>query len=397
MSSRPDDPDKPTDLPQEDLVAEAGAPSVSEDAPQASPRTENPPSGSSAAHRPSTTLGVFLLLLLLLAFANAGGAYWLWQKSTQQAEQIAAVESTQDEAGSLAQAQAQDRDRLVALESLSSQQNQELLRQQAAQAQQIEEARNALQILTAANTELRSKVEGGATAWRLDAVEQLLLTANERLLLAGDAQSAEQALALADSRLQAVNDPAWVELRRIIADEMAALRAVPKLDATAISLKLQALADRAPSLPLAGHLMRQVGSNESATRTEEGSPTESDIPWYDRLWLKTQQAVMSLVTIRQNTTPTAPLLPPDMHGLLVQNLRLQLEAARTALLLRDAAQFQNALRTSSDWVERYLNVSDPSVEAAVATLAELRRVDVNPTPPDISASLRRLRQLRASY
>lgn len=400
MSSRPDDADKPENTSAEpaasaDVDIEAAS---QESATNPAPRDsagEKSSAGVQVIYRPSTTLGVFLLFLLLLAFANAGGAYWLWQQNSVQQQQITAIESAQATADNLAEDQNRDRERLSALESSSGSQIQALRKQQTSQGQQLESALADLGVLASANAELRAKVEGGATAWRLDAVEQLMLTANERLLLAGDSQSAEQALALADSRLQAVNDPAWVELRRMIADEMAALRAVPKLDSTAISLKLQALADRAPSLPLAGH-SRQRPNDADETASEATEQGLTELLWYERLWQKTQQAVMSLVTIRQNTTPTAPLLPPDMHGLLVQNLRLQLEAARAALLLRDAAQYQNVLRTASDWVERYLNTEDPGVQATIDTLAELRRVDVSPTPPDISASLRRLRQLRAS-
>ncbi len=366
------------------------------DAPAAATMTPPPRVVEQAAHvtpnRPSTALGLFLVFLLLLVFANGGVAYWLWQAQTSSAARLQSLSEAQKQSQDLAATVDQTQTGLTTVASDLDDTTQFFNQKTAALEADLVAAKDNIAVLSSANQQLREKVEGGATAWRLDAVEQLLMTANERLLLAHDAASAEQALALADARLQAIADPAWVELRRMLAEEMASLRAVPTVDVTAISLKLQALSDRAPGLPLAGHLQRDRQRADRAPAGETAAP--STLPWYERLWEKTREAVLSLVTIRQNTTPTAPLLPPDLHGLLVQNLRLQLEAARTALLLRDATQYDNALRTASDWVQRYLGTEDSSVQAALDTLAEIRRVKISPTPPDISGSLRRLRQLR---
>lgn len=370
-------------------------PAVETAAPEPRPAQPNPVSPEpepESSHRKSTALGLFLVFLLLLVFINLGAVYWLWQAQTDQASRIQGIGAAQGEARELTETVDQTRTGLTTLATDLAETTQFLNQKAARLERDISVAKESISVLSSANQQLRAKVEGGATAWRLDAVEQLLMIANERLLLANDARSAEKALELADARLQAIADPVWVELRRQLADEMASLRAVPEIDVTAISLKLQALSDRAAGLPLAGHMQRDQRRADRAPADEPAAPAVA--PWHERLWAKTQEAVLSLVTIRQNTTPTAPLLPPDLHGLLVQNLRLQLEAARTALLLRDATQYDNALRTAADWVQRYLGTDDPSVQAAAATLAELRRVKISPTPPDISGSLRRLRQLR---
>ncbi len=410
MSSSPDQPDKnsipdATPVGEDKRAEDTGAVDTEQPAPVTAQRKASaeaePLSAPAAAapappvthQRPSTALGLFLVLLLLLTFANGGAVYTLWQGQAEQAEQLRSVAQAEQQSLALADTVEQTRTGLTMVASDLDRTTQDQRQKLANFTTDLEAAQQSIELLTTATQELRAKVEGGATAWRLDAVEQLLMTANERLLLAQDARGAEQALALADARLQAIADPSWIELRRILAEEMASLRAVPQVDVTAINLKLQALSDRAPSLPLAGHMQRDRQRADRAP-AQVDTPAVTTAPWYERMWDKTRVAVLSLVTIRQNTTPTAPLLPPDLHGLLVQNLRLQLQAARTALLLRDAAQYDNALRTASDWVQRYLGTEDASVQAAVSTLAELRRIKISPTPPDISGSLRRLRQLR---
>lgn len=378
----PPPPPKPTQ------AAAASTPSAT------TAKTGNGKASASAAGQPKPHpwLGLFLLLFLVLLLANGGVNYWQWQEDKIQDQSLAALTEGQAAVAALAEELEQVRAQRIELEQRSRATEQELRRQLDQVQRRMAPLPEQMQVLMTAQSELREKVTGGNNAWRLDAVEQLLLTANERAQLAQDLRGAQQALELADLRLQSLADPAWVPLRRQIAADIAALRAVPQPDITALSLKLQALSDRVPGLPLAGHAIRSRDSQGGA----EAQPTEAaaEVLWYQRVWSKVQSAVGSLVTIRQNTTPTTPLLPPDLHGLLVQNLRLQLQEARTALLLRDAEQFQAALRAAQAWVEDYLEVTDPAVAAALTTMSELQATTIAPQIPDLTGSLNQLRQQR---
>lgn len=349
-------------------------------------------SAASGQSKPHPWLGLFLLLFLVLLLANGGVNYWQWQEDKTQDQTLATLTAGQEKVAALADELEQVRAQRLELEQRSRATEQELRRQLDQVQRRMAPIPEQMQVLMTAQAELREKVTGGNSAWRLDAVEQLLLTANERAQLAQDLRGAQQALELADLRLQSLADPAWVPLRRQIAADIAALRAVPQPDITALSLKLQALSDRVPGLPLAGHAIRSRDTQSgSAAQSAAG---EAEVLWYKRVWDKVQSAVGSLVTIRQNTTPTTPLLPPDLHGLLVQNLRLQLQEARTALLLRNAEQFQAALRAAQAWVEDYLEVTDPAVAAALATMSELQATTIAPQIPDLTGSLNQLRQQR---
>ncbi|MEN8720737.1 MAG: uroporphyrinogen-III C-methyltransferase [Oceanococcaceae bacterium] len=348
------------------------------------------------AVRPSMALGVFLLVLLVLAFANAGVGYLLWNGQADHAQALKELSTEQRDLQQLSAQVLANTEAVDAARSSLSRDVQSSRQEQARTREQVETLTGQMADLTRASQQLRSRVEGGTTAWRLDSVEQLLMTANERLQLAGDARSAERALALADSRLQAIADPAWTVLREQIAEEMASLRGLPEVDVTAISLKLRALANRAENLPLAGHTVRRQSADGPFIGEGAETTVPVEAPWYEQLWGKTQDAVLALVTIRRNTTPTTPLLPPDLHGLLVQNLRLQMEAARTAVLLRDAAMYGSSLSTAGDWIQQYMEAEDPSVRAALQTLDELSGITIQPVLPDISASLRQLRELRSA-
>src|SRR5512137_403777 len=64
----------------------------------------------------------------------------------------------------------------------------------------------------------------------LSEIEQVLLVANQQLQLAGNVPSALTALQLADAKLQRLDRPQFVALRRALAKDMDQLKAVPYVD-----------------------------------------------------------------------------------------------------------------------------------------------------------------------
>ncbi len=76
------------------------------------------------------------------------------------------------------------------------------------------------------------------------------------------------------------------------------------------------------------------------------------------------------------------------------NLELQLQAARLALLRGEQEVFEQSLDDAGAWLNHYFDTSQESVASAQQTLADIRAAYQRAAPPDISASLRLLRQYR---
>src|SRR5687767_10065041 len=77
----------------------------------------------------------------------------------------------------------------------------------------------------------------------LNEVEQILLIANQQLALAGNVPAALAALQLADGKLARIDRPPLGPLRRTLARDVDRLKALPFIDLTTITLKLdQAIA-----------------------------------------------------------------------------------------------------------------------------------------------------------
>ena len=85
----------------------------------------------------------------------------------------------------------------------------------------------------------------------LTEIEQVLLVASQQLLLAGNVQSALAALQLADARLQRLERPQFLPLRRALTQDMDRLKAMPFVDVAGMSLKLDQALVAANALPFA--------------------------------------------------------------------------------------------------------------------------------------------------
>ncbi len=234
-------------------------------------------------------------------------------------------------------------------------------------------------------------VQGGQRQWQLAEVEQLLLIANDRLLLHRDAQGALRALEIADSRLGEIADTqGLIELRQQLTNDLAALKAIPPVDVQGLTLKLNALIERVPRLPLTSSVPRNFTKVASGTE-----PPQQDSRWR-RFLDNALQALRGLVEIHHRDQQVVPLLPPEQDFFLYQNLQLKLESARLALLQRDTAAFQESVRLAAGWIRAYFTPEDSAVKAALEELLQLERVELNWPLPDLSGSLKRVRTLLAN-
>ena len=87
-------------------------------------------------------------------------------------------------------------------------------------------------------------------------------------------------------------------------------------------------------------------------------------------------------------------LSPDAEFFLRNNIALQLQSARLALLRGEQAVFEQTLDDTSALLTEYFDADSASVAGALETIAEIRSHVFTAATPDISESLRLLRQFR---
>ena len=105
-----------------------------------------------------------------------------------------------------------------------------------------------------------------------------------------------------------------------------------------------------------------------------------------------KKTVEGVVSVRRTDEVVEPLVAPDAVYFLRANLSLQLQAARLALLRNEQQIFEQSLDDASAWLGRYYDADSAPVQSALETIAEIRNSMLAVAPPDISESLRLLRQ-----
>ncbi len=230
---------------------------------------------------------------------------------------------------------------------------------------------------------LQGVSKGARDAWLLAEAEYYMQIANAQLQLAGNPHLASLALSFADERLLQLADPALTEVRRALSDELRAIEVMEKPDIEGVTLTLASLAGVVDSLPLRQEV--DVPDNESGE-------IDPELSGMDRALASLKRAVGDVVSVRRTDEAAAPLTAPDAVYFLRANLGLQLQAARLALLRNEKEIFEQSLDDASDWLARYYDTESAPVQSALETIAEIRNGMFSISPPDISESLRLLRQ-----
>ena len=221
--------------------------------------------------------------------------------------------------------------------------------------------------------------------WALTEIEQMLLLAGQQLQLAGNVPSALAALQLADAKLQRLDRPQFVPLRRALARDMDRLKAVPFVDVAGLSLRLDQAIAVVDSLPLA--------LEERLPAPASPAPA-ADEPALRRFLRELWQDMRQLVRVENLERPEAPLLAPAQQYFLRENLKLRLLSARFDLLFRDQANFRADLAAADAWLRKYFDTRSKPVQTLQIVLKQVQATDMAVEIPDLARSLEAVRVLK---
>ena len=376
------DTEKDAEFPTDDELLADEQP-VEEAEPENVPQLPAPPKAKKSSG------GIAWLALLLSLLAAAGVGYMVVQDWRAQSDAAQSASSLADLRSRLANSS----------ESLSSlDQGLADLAQADAQTASVvdglqKDLNNRLQMLDSlparmSNVEnslstLQGVSTGARNTWLLAEAEYYMQIANAQLQLAGNPHLAALALGMADERIVQLADPALTDVRRTLADELAALEIMEKPDIEGVTLTLASLARVVGSLPL-----RQANSGKSDAATK----SNAEVSGAGRAWESVKGVFTGLVEHTAPGESAAPLMTPEAEYFLRTNLTLQLQSARLALLRGEQAVFQQSLDDAASWLQTYFDTESTQVSGALQTIAEIHEGLFDVSTPDISASLRLLRQ-----
>jgi len=236
---------------------------------------------------------------------------------------------------------------------------------------------------------LRDKNQHLRKDWLLMEAEYLIQLSNYRLLFERDINTAIAALESADVRLRDTGDPGILSVRKVIAEAVHALKQVPQADLAGLSLTLSAINKDIEKLPLSTPDPKSK-QNEDTQVSEETKHVQSWSELPAAMW----RDLKSLVVIRDHEAPIQPLLSPEERFFLVENLRLQIEQARLAMLSGQAKVYQERLATTIGWIEKHFDKQAAVTKSTLDTLKQMQAESIAPGLPDITNTYHALRNYR---
>ena len=292
--------------------------------------------------------------------------------------------------------------------------------------------------------ESKSQFEGLEEAWAsfnkgmedsmlANDIDRLVTLASQQLRLASNVNNAVMALETALSTLVRADRPRFAAVQRAISADLDRLRAVPLVDVSALSVRLEALATligRAPllvpdaavpnvaavtavvsSAPAAQPAAAQATAAAPAPGAPSGVPqTVATDPlateaWWDLAWRKSvlwskavavfvAKELASVVSIQRVTDASALLMSPEQGAQLRANLRTRVLTAQMALLMHQPSVWRAEMASiEASLAARY----DPKAVDTVAALRlvrELASASVVAALPDMSDSIAALEAVR---
>ena len=217
--------------------------------------------------------------------------------------------------------------------------------------------------------ELSRSERSAQDSLRISEAELLLTIAAERWKLSGDLQGAIQATELASQSINNLKDPQWVNLRQIIAQELAAFRALGPDPIAAAKAELAALEAALPTLaPSSGQPSTAQNTANGATRL-----------------------LNALVRIEPSGQQTL-ISPSDRHAAKTA-LALEIAGARAALQMRDSVEFKASAVRINQWLLR-LYADTPQLKERRAKLLMTANTPLTQPLPLAGSSLAELQRMK---
>ncbi len=192
--------------------------------------------------------------------------------------------------------------------------------------------------------------------WLLAEADYLVKLAGRKLFLEHDAESATLLMESADQRIAALNDPSLVPLRKSMANDITKLKSIPLIDRDGLVLRLTALQQQVDQLPLANAILPE----EKAQQPEKVSQDIND--WQQNLKTSLKDFSENFITFRSRDGNVIPLLSPQQHFYLRENMKAKLETAIKAVYVEQQEIYQTALSTAEQWSQSFYDQESNQVK-----------------------------------
>ncbi|HWK55196.1 MAG TPA: uroporphyrinogen-III C-methyltransferase [Hyphomicrobiales bacterium] len=232
---------------------------------------------------------------------------------------------------------------------------------------------------------LRTRIgsDTGQTAdstWRLMEAESLLRLAQQRLLLAGDVRPALGLSLAADELLRRIDDGAVFNVREALGRDIAALQGVREVDIPGLYARLGGAIAQVDTLAV------QPEGDAPDFRVQAQEAGDASSSW----WRAALAGFGQYFVVRHDVDTPVAQLTSEQAWVVKEQVQLQLEEARVALLRGQETLYLSALEAASAGVAQWLQG-----EGKPALLSELQALHTSAMRTELPTADAGLQALRA--
>ncbi|EOE4687650.1 uroporphyrinogen-III C-methyltransferase [Vibrio vulnificus] len=360
-SKKNNEPNKPEETTSHPITSDATTPetsntastaSVSADEPTVTATTPPPTAAEKKQeNKPSQKLSILAILIALLG--TGGVAFQLQQQNSQYQAQIAALQNQlQQTQSTMSNELNQVKQETVAKATEVTHKAEVVLAQQ----------QKSIESLQLAIADVKGRRPND---WLLAEADYLVKLAGRKLFLEHDVVSATSLMESADQRIAALNDPSLVPLRKAMAKDITELKTIPLIDRDGLVLRLTALQQQVDQLPLANAILPEA-------KTVEKQQVSDDINnWQNNLMASLKAFSENFITFRTRDGNVIPLLSPEQHFYLKENIKAKIETAIKAVYQEQGEVYTTSLTTAEEWSQAFFNQDNNTVKEFTQSLKQL--------------------------
>ena len=333
---------------------------------------------SRAARQSHPARNRFLILLFLFVAVLAASTYLLMQLAVMQRrlDELAGENTGLSEALAAQTATIESMRARIAEPAEPAQIDMSPLREMEQRLRrEIDSLQRQLGEVSAAQRNAQTQPELG---WKIREAEYLLNLANQKLQLEADVAGTIALFESADRALTEAQREGVLYIRQTIAEEIAQLRALEPLDREGVYFRLESLAGEIAQLDVLRNLRESIAAGDN---TEQQTPLDTGFVAAGLEFLGD-----IFVWRRWDERPEFELVA-GREEYIREFIRLQIEQAQLALLLRDAAMYRASLQAGLDQLQSYTGAGGANAADLAAEFNELLQIEIAPELPILNQSL----------
>ncbi len=150
-----------------------------------------------------------------------------------------------------------------------------------------------------------------------------------------------------------------------MAKDITDLKTIPLIDRDGLVLRLTALQQQVDQLPLANAILPEA-------KTVEKQQVSDDINnWQNNLMASLKAFSENFITFRTRDGNVIPLLSPEQHFYLKENIKAKIETAIKAVYQEQGEVYTTSLTTAEAWSQAFFNQDNNTVKEFTQSLKQL--------------------------